>query len=50
MTWHDNNDTLNAVASWAIDQSLLVTVDEVLSFYEKPWNYDEIHEGWEQDQ
>ncbi len=44
--WHDSRETVLNVAFWAVNECLLTNVDEVLAFFEKPWNYDELWESW----
>jgi hypothetical protein len=44
--WYDNPDTVWSVAAYALDESMLSTGHDVLSFFEKPWNYGTLHAHW----
>jgi hypothetical protein len=44
--WYDNPDTVWSVAAYALDEGQLSTGHDVLSFFEKPWNYGELHDAY----
>ena len=44
--WWDRHIMLVSVADWAVDEGELVSANDVLAFFEKPWNYNELYEGW----
>lgn len=38
-----------AVAHWGVDNGRLFDAKEVLHFFEKPWHYPEVFEGFDAD-
>ena len=44
--WWNNSAAVIGVASHGIDTGDLVTPQDVLAFFEKPWNYGELHQSW----
>ena len=44
--WHLDTTTVNSVAHWAVDNAEVLTLSELLYFYEKPWKYGEWHDAW----
>lgn len=47
---HENDysyDRVLSAAYWAVDRGRICDVREVLYFFEKPWHYPEIFEGYE---
>ena len=45
--WWNNSDTLFSVASHAVDSGELASAEDVLAFFEKPYNYPELLQLWE---
>jgi hypothetical protein len=48
--WGMDHALIWSVAAWAVDMGELNTAQEVLSFWEKPWKYPELHNAWELEQ
>lgn len=44
--WWGNSSTVICVASHGIDTGELVTPQDVLAFFEKPYNYQDLYESW----
>jgi hypothetical protein len=44
--WWDNHTVVVSVAEWAVDQGELRDARDVVAFMEKPWHYNELHDGW----
>jgi len=44
--WFTIPDTVYSVASLAVQNSELMTADDVLSYFEKPWKWPELYVAW----
>jgi hypothetical protein len=46
--WFEDYDKVVSTAEQAIEDGALTSANDVLAFFEKPWNYGELHTAWEQ--
>jgi hypothetical protein len=44
--WYEDASTVHSVATWGVQTSQLTSIGDVLYFFEKPWKYEEIYDGW----
>lgn len=48
--WYEDASTVHSVATWAVDNGEIVGVVDLLAFFEKPYNYEEIYDWWTKDE
>ena len=44
--WYEDPDIVWEVANYAVDESLLLGVQEVLDYFEKPHHYGNLHDQY----
>jgi hypothetical protein len=44
--WHSDIDTVHSVATYAVEQGEVTTLEDLLYLFEKPWKYEELYEAY----